>query len=156
MVKKDTKSVRLVASNKKVRHNYFVEDDFEAGIVLQGWEVKSIQAGRLSLDSAYVLICQGELLLVGAHISPLDTVVRYETLDPLRDRKLLMHRTEISRLIGKVEQKGFTLMPLSVYRSEGRLKVSLGLCRGKQQHDKREALKADEAKREAARYAKQL
>ena len=140
-----------IVENKKAFHDYFIEQRYEAGMVLEGWEVKAIRAGRAQLKEAYVIV-QGEALqLIGAHISPLPTASTHIHPDPTRTRKLLMHRREIRRLIGAVERQGLTLVPLDLYFKSGRVKARLALVRGKQQHDKREDLKKRDAEREIAR-----
>ncbi|HEY2336061.1 MAG TPA: SsrA-binding protein SmpB [Burkholderiales bacterium] len=126
-----------IVENRKARHDYFIEERYEAGLALDGWEVKSIRAGRAQLAEGYVIIKSGELFLIGAHISPLPTVSTHFIPDPARSRKLLLHAEEIKRLIGKVEQRGYTLVPLDLHYSKGRIKLEIGLARGKQQHDKR-------------------
>ena len=126
-----------IAQNRKAFHNYFVEERYEAGLALDGWEVKAIRAGRVQLGDAYVLVRKGELWLVGAHIAPLSTVSTHFVPDPVRSRKLLMHAEEIQRLIGKVEQRGYTLIPLDMHYKKGRIKLELALGRGKLKHDKR-------------------
>ena len=130
-----------IVDNKKAFHDYFIEERFEAGIVLQGWEVKSIRAGRVHLKEAYVIVRNGEIFLLGAHISPLSTASTHITPDPVRTRKLLLNANEIKRMIGKVERAGYTLMPLNLHLSKGRIKCEVGLARGKKQYDKRETEK---------------
>lgn len=135
--------------NKKVNYNYFIEETYEAGIVLQGWEFKSILNKKANLDNAYVVVKNGELLLLNALITPLETVSTHVTPEATRSRKLLMHRKEINKLIGLVEQKGFTLMPLKIIRNNRRkLKVIFGLAKGKKNYDKRETEKDKDWKRE--------
>ena len=128
-----------IAENRKAFHDYFVEDRYEAGLVLEGWEVKAIRAGRAQLADAYVLIKGGELWLIGGNITPLATVSTHYTPDPARTRKLLLRAEEIRRLIGKVEQRGYTLVPLNLHYNKGRIKLEIGLARGKLKHDKRAA-----------------
>lgn len=128
-----------IAQNRKAFHDYFVEERYEAGLVLEGWEVKAIRAGRVQLGDAYVLVRKGALWLIGAHISPLPTVSTHFVPDPTRSRKLLMHAEEIQRLIGKVEQRGYTLIPLDMHYKKGRIKLEIALGRGKLKHDKRAA-----------------
>jgi SsrA-binding protein len=128
-----------IAQNRKAFHDYFVEERYEAGLVLEGWEVKAIRAGRAQLGDAYVLVRNGALWLVGAHISPLPTVSTHFVPDPTRTRKLLMHAEEIQRLIGKVERRGYTLIPLDMHYKKGRIKLEVALGRGKLKHDKRAA-----------------
>ena len=140
-----------IAQNKKAFHDYFIEEKFEAGIVLEGWEVKSIRDGRVQLKEAYVVIRNGELFLIGCHISALPTASTHIHPDALRTRKLLLHAEEISKLIGKVERAGYTLVPLDLHYSKGRIKLQMGLAHGKKQHDKREAEKEREWEREKAR-----
>lgn len=150
--KKDDKTASShIAQNRKAWHDYFIEDKHEAGLVLEGWEVKSLRAGRAQLKEAYVVVERGALLLVGAHISPLPSASTHVHPNPVRARKLLMHREEISKLIGSVERKGYTLVPLSLYWKRGRAKLEMGLARGKQAHDKRESIKKRESDREVAR-----
>jgi SsrA-binding protein len=145
---------RTVALNKKARHDYFIDERFEAGLALQGWEVKALRAGRLQLKEGYVLLKDGEAYLFGAHISPLPTTSTHVIADPTRLRKLLLHRRQIDSLIGAVERKGYTLVPLSVYWKDGRAKLEIGLARGKKQHDKRADTKDRDWQREKARLMK--
>jgi SsrA-binding protein len=142
---------RIIAQNKKAWHDYFIEDKYEAGIALTGWEVKSLRAGRGQLKEAYVVLERGEVWLVGSHFSPLTSASTHVKADPVRKRKLLLHAEEISKLIGAVERKGYTLMPLLLYWKNGRAKLEIGLAKGKQKHDKRDTIKEREATREAAR-----
>lgn len=135
--KKPKQSDNTIARNQKAFHDYFVEDRFEAGIVLQGWEVKSLRDGRLQLRDSHVIIKNGEAFLLGAHITPMPTVSTHFTPDPTRTRKLLLHRGELSRLIGAIERKGYTIVPLSMFWKHGLAKVDIGLAKGKQKHDKR-------------------
>lgn len=144
-----------IIQNKKAFHDYFVEDRFEAGLVLEGWEVKAIRAGRSNLKEAYVLIRGGELFLFGAHISPLTSASTHILPDPVRNRKLLMRSEEINRLIGKVERAGYTLVPLDLHYVRGRIKLNIGLAKGKKLHDKRDADKERDWKREHQRIMKQ-
>jgi SsrA-binding protein len=140
-----------IAQNKKAFHDYFIEEKYEAGIVLDGWEVKAIRAGRTQLKEAYVIIRSGELYLLGCHISPLPTASTHINPDPVRTRKLLLHAEEISKLIGKVERSGYTLVPLDMHFVRGRIKLEIGLAKGKKQHDKREAEKEKDWQREKHR-----
>ncbi len=140
-----------IVENRKAFHDYFIEERFEAGLALEGWEVKSIRAGRAQLKEAYVVVKNGELLLIGAHISPLSTASTHVHADPTRTRKLLMHREEINRLIGKVERAGYTLTPVNLHFKEGRIKLEIGLAKGKKQHDKRATLRERELDREQQR-----
>jgi SsrA-binding protein len=140
-----------IVQNKKAFHDYFVEQRFEAGIALEGWEVKAIRAGRANLKEAYVMISNAELYLIGCHMSPLPTASTHVLPDPTRTRKLLLHANEISKLIGSVERSGYTLIPLDMHYSRGRVKVEIGLAKGKKQHDKRQAEKEREWRREQQR-----
>ena len=128
-----------IAQNRKAFHDYFIEERYEAGLALQGWEVKAIRAGRAQLADAYVLIKGEELWLIGGNITPLATVSTHYVPDPARTRKLLLHAEEIRRLIGKVQQRGYALIPLDLHFSKGRIKLEIGLARGKLKHDKRAA-----------------
>ncbi len=143
-----------VAVNKKARHDYFIEETFEAGLALEGWEVKSLRAGRAQLTESYVHVRNGEAWLLGAHITPLPTASTHVEPDPTRTRKLLMHRRELDRLVGAVERKGYTLVPLDLHWSRGRAKLSLGLAKGKKQHDKRATVKERDWSRQKARILK--
>jgi SsrA-binding protein len=136
---------------KTITHDYFIDDDVEVGIVLEGWEVKSLRAGNLQLKESYVMIKNGEMWLTGAHISPLNTASTHINPDPRRPRKLLAHRTEIDRLLGMVERKGYTLVALSAYWIRGRAKLKIGVAKGKKSHDKRSTLKERDWKRDQAR-----
>ncbi len=140
-----------IADNRKAFHDYFIEERFEAGIVLEGWEVKAIRAGRVQLKEAYVVIRNEELYLIGSHISPLGSASTHVQPDPVRTRKLLLHAEEIRKLIGKVERAGYTLVPLNLHYTRGRIKLEIGLARGKKQYDKREAEKKREWEREKQR-----
>jgi SsrA-binding protein len=140
-----------IVQNKKAFHDYFVEQRFESGIALAGWEVKAIRAGRAQLKEAYVIVSGEELFLVGCHISPLPTASTHVTPDPTRTRKLLLHAAEISKLIGSVERAGYTLLPLDMHYSRGRIKLEIGLAKGKKQHDKRAAEKDKDWRREQQR-----
>ncbi len=143
-----------IAQNKKAFHDYFVEQRFEGGIVLEGWEVKAIRAGRAQLKEAYVVVRREELFLIGAHISPLPTASLHVTPDPVRTRKLLLHAEEIQRLIGAVQQAGYTLLPLDLHYSRGRIKLEIGLAKGKKQHDKRDTARERDWQREKQRLLK--
>lgn len=144
-----------IAQNKKAFHDYFVEDRFEAGLVLNGWEVKSIRASRVQLTEAYVIVRSGELFLLGAHISPLSTASTHVQPNPTRTRKLLLKASEIKTLIGKVERAGYTLVPLNLHLTRGRIKCEIGLAKGKKQHDKRETQKNQDWQREQQKLMKQ-
>jgi len=143
-----------IVENRKALHDYFIEDRYEAGIVLEGWEVKAIRAGRAQLKEAYVIVRNEELLLIGAHISALPEASTHVQPDPVRTRKLLLHTEEIRRLIGKVDRAGYTLVPLDLHYVRGRVKLNIGLAKGKKQHDKRAAEKEKEWKREQQRLLK--
>jgi len=140
-----------IALNRKAFHDYFVEERYEAGLVLEGWEVKAIRAGRVQLADAYVVVKNRALWLIGAHLSPLPTVSTHFTPDPTRSRKLLMHAEEIKRLIGKVEQRGYTLIPLDMHYRKGRIKLEIALARGKLKHDKRASERDREWQRDKQR-----
>ena len=140
-----------VVQNKKAFHDYFIEEKFEAGIALQGWEVKAIRAGRAQLKESYVIINQGELFLIGSHISPLPTASTHVHPDPTRTRKLLLHAEEIQRLISKVERAGYTLIALNIHYARGRIKLEIGLAKGKKKHDIRETEKERDWQREKQR-----
>jgi len=143
-----------IAQNKKAFHDYFVEQKFEAGIALEGWEVKAIRAGRAQLKEAYVIVRNSEIFLIGCHISPLPSASTHLQPDPIRTRKLLLHTEEINRLIGSVERAGYTLLPLDLHYTRGRIKLEIGLAKGKKQHDKRRAEKEREWQREKQRLLK--
>jgi len=140
-----------IVKNRKAFHDYFVEERHEAGLALDGWEVKSIRAGRAQINEAYVVLRNGELWLIGAHLSPLPTASTHVDPDPTRNRKLLMHAEEIRRLIGKVEQRGYTLVPLDLHYRKGRIKLEFALARGKLKHDKRASDRDREWQREKQR-----
>lgn len=140
-----------IVNNRKAFHDYFIEEKFEAGIVLEGWEVKAIRAGRVQIKEAYVIVKHSEIYLIGSHITPLPTASTHINPDPTRSRKLLLHIEQIRKLIGKVERAGFTLVPLDMHYTKGRIKVEIGLAKGKKQHDKRESEKNREWDREKAR-----
>ncbi len=142
---------RSIAENRRARHDYFIEERLEAGIALLGWEVKAMRAGRAQLAEAYVYVRDGEAFLIGAHLSPLRTVSTHEVADPVRTRKLLLHRHEIDRLLGATERRGYTIVPLELYWKNGRAKLQIGLAKGKKQHDKRAAEKERDWQRERAR-----
>ncbi|HEV3428239.1 MAG TPA: SsrA-binding protein SmpB [Paraburkholderia sp.] len=140
-----------IIDNRKAFFDYFIEERHEAGLVLEGWEVKAMRAGRANIKEAYVIIKDGELYLIGVHISPLPEVSTHIQPDPTRTRKLLLHREEIDKLIGKVEQRGFTIVPLNFHYKGGRVKCEIGLAKGKKLHDKRETEKQRDWQREKAR-----
>lgn len=143
-----------IADNKKAFHDYFIEEKFEAGLVLEGWEVKAIRAGRIQLKEAYVVIKNGAVYLIGCHISPLLSASTHILPDPTRSRKLLLNASEINKLIGKTERAGFTLVPLNMHFSKGRIKLDIGLAKGKKQHDKRASEKDREWEREKQRLVR--
>lgn len=138
-----------IVQNKKAFHDYFIEDRYEAGIILEGWEVKAIRAGRANLKEAYITVKDGTLYLFGSHISPLPTASTHIHPDPVRTRKLLLHAAEINKLISKVQRAGYTLMPLNLHFKGGLIKVELGLAKGKKMHDKRDTERERDALREA-------
>jgi SsrA-binding protein len=140
-----------IAQNKKAFHDYFIEEKHEAGIVLEGWEVKAIRDGRVQLKEAYVIIQRGEIYLIGCHITPLGAASTHIRPDSTRTRKLLLHSEEIAKLIGKVERAGYTLVPLDMHYTRSRVKVEIGLAKGKKQYDKREAEKERDWEREKGR-----
>ena len=144
-----------IIQNRKAYHDFFIEEKFEAGLCLLGWEVKAIRAGRSQLQESYVIIRSGELFLIGSHISPLNSASTHVNTDPVRTRKLLMHGDQIAKLIGKVEISGYTLTPLDLHYSKGRIKLSIGLAKGKKQHDKRAATKEKDWQREQQRLLRQ-
>ncbi|HQS82990.1 MAG TPA: SsrA-binding protein SmpB [Thiobacillus sp.] len=143
-----------IVDNKKAFHDYFIEERFEAGIMLEGWEVKAIRAGRVQLKEAYVVVKSGAVYLIGCHISPLSTASTHIHADPTRSRKLLLHAAEISKLIGKTERAGYTLVPLDLHYVKGRIKLEFGLAKGKKQHDKRATEKDREWEREKQRMVR--
>jgi SsrA-binding protein len=145
-----------IAQNRKARHDYTIEQTFEAGIVLEGWEVKSLRAGKAQITDSYALIKKGEAWLLGAHITPLNTVAPHIHADPQRTRKLLLHQVEISKLVGAIERKGYTVITLKMYWKKNRAKILLGLAKGKKQFDKRAALKEKEWQRQKQRQFKTL
>jgi len=143
-----------IAENKKARFDYAIEDTFQAGLVLEGWEVKSLREGRAQITESYVHVRNGEAWLLGAQITPLGTVSTHIHPDPTRTRKLLLNRQELDRLIGAVERKGYTLVPLNLHWSKGRVKLDIGLAKGKKSHDKRAAVKDRDWKRQQGRILK--
>jgi SsrA-binding protein len=137
-----------IAQNKKAFFDYFIEEKYEAGIVLEGWEVKAIRDNRINLKEAYVVIMQGEIYLIGCHVTPLGAASSHIRPDAIRTRKLLLHNEEIAKLIGKVERAGYTIVPLDMHFTRGRIKVQIGLAKGKKQHDKRDVEREKDWKRE--------
>jgi len=152
--KNKTNPGNLIAQNKKARHDYFIEDDLVAGMVLEGWEVKSLRAGRANLTEAYVLVKDAEIWLIGAHITPLTSASTHRHTDPVRTRKLLLNKAEINRLIGAVERRGYTLVPLRMFWQRGLAKLAVGLARGKKQYDKRASERERDWNREKQRLLK--
>ena len=144
-----------ITVNKKAFHDYFIEEKYEAGLALMGWEVKAIRAGRMNIKESYVVIKNGEIFLIGMHITPLPTASTHVDPDPTRTRKLLLHAEEISKLIGKVERAGYALMPLDLHYTRGRIKLEVGLAKGKKQHDTRNDAQDRDAMREAQRAMKE-
>ncbi|HAC63156.1 MAG TPA: SsrA-binding protein [Cyanothece sp. UBA12306] len=151
----ESKPIKIVSDNRKARFLYEILETYEAGIALVGTEVKSIRAGKVNLGDGYVLIRHGEALLLNVHISPYERSGAYFNHDPRRDRKLLLHRKEINKLIGQIEQKGLTVVPVKLYLKGSLVKVSIGLARGKKLHDKRETIKRRQDEREMSRAMKQ-
>ncbi len=152
---KSSANSSTIALNRQARHDYFIEERYETGLVLEGWEVKSVREGRVQLKESYVTIKNEEAWLLGAHISPLASASTHVQPDPTRTRKLLLHRSELKRLIGQVERKGYTLMPLAMYWSRGRAKLEIGLAKGKKLHDKRASEKERDWDREKQRVLRQ-
>lgn len=144
-----------ITLNRKALHDYTIEERFEAGLVLEGWEVKAIRAGQVQINEAYVIVRGEELFLLNAHITPLKTASTHIRPDPTRTRKLLMNAAEIRKLIGKVERAGYSLVPLDLHYSRGRIKLAVGLAKGKRQYEKREAEQKKDWKREQSRLLKQ-
>lgn len=151
---KDSSGFKTVAENRKARHDYFIEDGMEAGIELVGTEVKSIRGGKANLKDSYAEVRNGEVFVLNMHISPYEKGNIYNK-DPLRERKLLLHKSEINRLAGFIAQKGYTLIPLSLYLKNGRVKMNLGIARGKKDYDKRDAMLEKAAKRDIDRQMKE-
>ncbi len=148
---KDKKSGGTIALNKRARHEYHIDERFEAGVALQGWEVKSLRAGRTNLTDAYAIVRNGEIYLFGASIVPLISASSHVVADDRRTRKLLLHRQEIDKLVGAVERKGYTLVPMAMYWKGNKVKIEVGLARGKQEHDKRNTLKEKDWQRDKQR-----
>ena len=145
---------KTIVLNKKAKHDYFIEERFEAGLVLQGWEVKSLRAGRAQLRDSYVLIKKGEAFLLGCHIASLASASTHIEPDPIRTRKLLLNKFELKKLIGKVERKGYTLIPLALYLKKGKIKCEIALAKGKKEYDQRETKKERDWQRERERVLK--
>ena len=148
---KSAESNPSIALNKRARFDYFIEERLEAGLALQGWEVKSLRAGKAQITEGYVIVKDGEAFLIGAHVTPLRTVSTHIVADPTRTRKLLLHRRELDRLVGAVERKGHTIVPLELYWKDGKVKLAIGLAKGKQSHDKRHTEKERDWQREKSR-----
>lgn len=144
-----------IALNKKVRFDYFIEEEYEAGLVLEGWEVKSARAGKINLSDAHVIVKRGEAFLLGAQIQPLPTAAAHLFPDSGRTRKLLLNRRELARLTGSIERQGYTVVPLAMYWKKNHIKLKIALAKGKKNHDKRETVKTREWEREKARIMKQ-
>ncbi|KAA0446002.1 MAG: SsrA-binding protein SmpB [Candidatus Thioglobus sp.] len=156
MAKKNKKTnLNTIAVNKKARHDYFIEQSIEAGLSLQGWEVKSLREGKVQIKEAYVILKNGELFLFGSHISPLNTASTHINADPIRSRKLLLNRIEINKIRDKVEQKGATVVPLKLYWSAGKIKLEIGVAKGKKAYDKRQDIKEKDWKRDKQRSLKE-
>ncbi|HAJ13187.1 MAG: SsrA-binding protein SmpB [Hydrogenophaga sp.] len=151
---KGSKDARI-AENKKALFNYHIEERFEAGLVLQGWEVKALREGKTQITDGYIVIRDGELFLIGCQINPLRTTSTHVNAEATRTRKLLLHKEQIQRLIGKTEQKGFTMVPLNLHWKNGKVKCEIALAKGKAEHDKRDTIKDREGKREVERALKQ-
>lgn len=148
------KSDSSIALNKKAGFDYFIEEQFEAGLVLEGWEVKSLRAGKINLSDAHVIVKYGEAFLLGAQINPLPTASTHEIPDPIRTRKLLLNKKELDQLIGSVERQGYTIVPLSLYWKKNKIKVKIALAKGKKEHDKRDTIKDREWSRDRSRIMK--
>ena len=153
MARKQDSTARI-AENKKAAFNYFFEERFEAGMVLQGWEVKALREGKVQLTDGYVVIRDGELFVIGCQINPLKSASTHINPDAVRTKKLLLHKEQIRRLVGKVEQKGYTLVPLNLHWKAGKVKCEIALAKGKAEHDKRNTIKDREGKREVERAMK--
>ncbi len=151
---RSTAAASRIAVNRKAKHDYFIEQTYEAGLALSGWEVKSLRAGKAQITEAYVIIKAGEAFLIGAHITPLEQASTHVRPDPTRTRKLLLHASELSSLIGKVERAGYTVVPLDLHWTRGRAKLSIGLAKGKKQHDKRADIKQRDWDRQKQRLLK--
>ncbi|CAN7626906.1 SsrA-binding protein SmpB [Pseudorhodoferax sp. Leaf265] len=154
MAKKPQASSSRIADNKKAAFNYFFEEKYEAGMVLEGWEVKALREGKVQLTDGYVIVRDGEMFIVGCQINPLRSASTHVNPDAVRTKKLLLHKEQIKRLTGKVEQKGYTLVPLNLHWKDGRVKCEIALAKGKAEHDKRDTIKDREGKREVERAMK--
>lgn len=153
---KDKNPDRLIAANKRARYEYFIEDSYEAGLMLEGWEVKSLREGRAQITEAYVILKNGEAWLIGGHFIPLKQTCTHVFADATRTRKLLMNRKELSVLVGKVERAGYTLIPLDLHWTDGRAKLQVGLAKGKKNHDKRDTIKERDWQREQGRVMRSI
>lgn len=153
-MKKKTEGVKIIATNKKAYHDYFIEDTYEAGIALEGHEVKSLRLNNVNMKDSFAIVKNGEIWLVGVHISPYKMATMFK-IDPVRNRRLLLHKSEINKLKQKVEQKGYTLVPTKMYFKEALVKIEIGVARGKELHDKRDALAEKENKRKIDRIMKE-
>lgn len=153
--KKKKTSLNTIAVNKKARHDYFIEQSLEAGLSLEGWEVKSLRDNKVQIKESYVILKNNELFLFGSHISPLNTASTHVNADPTRTRKLLLNRLEINRIKDKIEQKGATVVPLKLYWSRGKIKLEIGMAKGKKEHDKRQDIKEKDWKRDKQRTLKE-
>jgi SsrA-binding protein len=148
---KASEGPRVIAENRRARFDYFIEERYEAGLVLEGWEVKALRAGKAQITEAYVFLRNGEVFLTGAHLTPLKTTSTHVIAEPTRTRKLLLNKREIAHLVGAVERKGYTIVPLELYWQRGKAKLRIGLAKGKQQHDKRATEKERDWARDKAR-----
>jgi len=148
---KPNEGPKTIAENRRARFDYFIEERYEAGLVLEGWEVKALRAGKAQITESHVFVRDGEVFLIGAHINPLKTTSTHVSADPARTRKLLLNRSEIAHLVGAVERKGYTIVPLELYWQRGNAKIRIGLAKGKKQHDKRETEKDRDWARDKAR-----
>lgn len=153
-MKKKTEGVKIIATNKKAYHDYFIEDTYEAGIALEGHEVKSLRLNNVNMKDSFAIVKNGEIWLIGVHISPYKMATMFK-IDPVRNRRLLLHKSEINKLKQKVEQKGYTLVPTKMYFKEALVKVEIGVARGKELHDKRDAIAEKENKRKIDRIMKE-
>ena len=154
MATKKQETSSRIADNKKAAYNYFFEERFEAGMVLEGWEVKSLREGKVQLTDGYVMIREGEMFIVGCQINPLRSASTHTTPDSIRTKKLLLHKEQIRKLTNKIEQKGYTLVPLNLHWKAGKVKCEIALAKGKAEHDKRDTIKDREGKREVERAMK--
>ena len=154
MTTKKAEAATRIADNKKAAYNYFFEERFEAGMVLEGWEVKALREGKVQLTDGYVVVRDGEMFVIGCQINPLKSASTHISPDAVRTKKLLLHKEQIKRLTGKIEQKGYTLVPLNLHWKDGKVKCEIALAKGKGEHDKRDTIKDREGKREVERAMK--